>query len=99
MRYHISLGSSGNLTLQADYDWREESIGQNRIDYAEDRLLVNLRAFWRSPTGHWEVQAYVENAFDKKYIDNLGPIVAGEDYALGNMGMPQWFGVKVGYNF
>lgn len=50
VRYHISLGSSGNLTLQADYDWREESIGQNRLDYAEDRLLVNLRAFWRSPT-------------------------------------------------
>ena len=99
VRYHISLGGSGNLTLQADYDWREESIGQNRIDYAEDRLLVNLRAFWSSPTGRWEVQAYVENAFNKKYIDNLGSIVAGEDYALGNMGMPQWYGVKVGVNF
>ena len=99
MRYHISLASSGTLTLQADYDWREETIGQNRIDYAEDRLLVNLRAFWRSPTERWEVQAYVENAFNKKYIDNLGPIVAGEDYALGNMGLPQWFGVKIGMNF
>ena len=98
-RYHISLGSSGNLTLQADYDWREESIGQNRISYAEDRLLVNLRAFWSSPTGRWEVQAYVENAFDEKYIDNLDPIVAGEDHAIGNMGMPQWYGVKVGFNF
>ena len=99
VRYHISLGNSGNLTLQADYDWREDSIGQNRIDYAEDRLLVNLRAFWRSPTERWELQAYVENAFDKKYIDNLSAIVAGGDNALGNMGMPQWFGVKVGYNF
>ena len=98
-RYHISLGSSGNLTLQADYDWREESIGQNRISYAEDRLLVNLRAFWSSPTGRWEVQAYVENAFDEKYIDNLDPIVAGGDHAIGNMGMPQWYGVKVGFNF
>ena len=99
VRYHISLGGGGNLTLQADYDWREESIGQNRIDYTEDRLLVNLRAFWSSPTERWEVQAYVENAFDKKYIDNLGTIVAGEDYALGNMGLPQWYGVKIGMNF
>ncbi|MDE0063942.1 MAG: TonB-dependent receptor [Gammaproteobacteria bacterium] len=99
VRYHISLGGGGNLTLQADYDWREENIGQNRIDYAEDRLLVNLRAFWSSPTERWEVQAYVENAFDEKYIDNLGAIVAGGDYALGNMGMPQWYGVKIGMNF
>ena len=99
VRYHISLGGGGNLTLQADYDWREESIGQNRIDYAEDRLLVNLRAFWSSPTERWEVQAYVENAFDKKYIDNLAPIVAGGDHALGNMGMPQWYGIKIGMNF
>ena len=99
VRYHISLGGGGNLTLQADYDWREESIGQNRIDYTEDRLLVNLRAFWSSPTERWEVQAYVENAFDEKYIDNLGAIVAGGDYALGNMGMPQWYGVKIGMNF
>ena len=99
VRYHISLGGGGNLTLQADYDWREENVGQNRIDYAEDRLLVNLRAFWSSPTERWEVQAYVENAFDEKYIDNLGAIVAGGDYALGNMGMPQWYGVKIGMNF
>ncbi len=99
VRYHISLGGGGNLTLQADYDWREENIGHNRIDYAEDRLLVNLRAFWSSPTERWEIQAYVENAFDEKYIDNLGAIVAGGDYALGNMGMPQWYGVKIGMNF
>lgn len=99
VRYHIPLASSGSLTLQADYDWREESIGLNRISYAEDRLLVNLRAFWSSPTERWEVQAYVENAFDEEYIDNLGPIVAGEDHALGNMGMPQWYGVKFGMNF
>ena len=44
-------------------------------------------------------EIYVENAFDEEYIDNLGPIVAGEDHALGNMGMPQWYGVKFGMNF
>ena len=99
VRYHVPMADSGTLTLQADYDWREESIGENQIDYVEDRLLVNLRVFWRSASERWEVQAYVENAFDKEYIDNLGPIVAGEDYALGNMGMPQWYGVKVGMNF
>jgi iron complex outermembrane receptor protein len=99
VRYHIPLAGRGNLTLQTDYDWREKSIGQDLISYSEDRLLVNLRVFWTSPTERWEVQAYVENAFDKEYIDNLGPIVAGEDYALGNMGLPQWYGIKLGYNF
>jgi iron complex outermembrane receptor protein len=99
VRYHISLAGAGNLTLQADYDWHEESIGESGLSYSEDRLLVNLRAFWYSPTGRWEVQAYVENATDEEYIDNLSPIVAGEDYALGNMGYPQWWGVKIGMNF
>ncbi|MBT7877389.1 MAG: TonB-dependent receptor [Gammaproteobacteria bacterium] len=99
VRYHISLASAGNLTLQADYDWREDSVGEDRISYTEDRFLVNLRVFWTSPSERWEVQAYVENATDEEYIDNLGPIVAGEDYALGNMGYPQWWGVKIGMNF
>jgi iron complex outermembrane receptor protein len=99
VRYHIPLASAGRLTLQADYDWRDESIGENGLSYNEDRLLVNLRAFWNSPDGRWEIQAYAENAFNKKYIDNLGPIVAGEDHLVGNMGLPQWFGVKVIMSF
>lgn len=99
VRYHISLASAGSLTLQADYDWREESVGEDRLTYTEDRFLVNLRAFWSSPDELWEVQAYVENAFGEEYIDNAGPIVAGEDYLLGNMGYPRWYGVKLGMNF
>lgn len=99
VRYHVPLGDAGSLSLQADYDWREENVGADRISYAEDRLLVNLRAFWSSPDERWEVQAYVENAFEEEYIDNVGPIVAGEDYALGNMGLPRWYGVKIGMNF
>lgn len=99
VRYHISLASAGSLTLQADYDWREASIGEDRLTYTEDRFLVNLRAFWSSPDERWEVQAYVENAFGEEYIDNAGPIVAGEDYLLGNMGYPRWYGVKLGMNF
>ena len=99
VRYHISLASAGSLTLQADYDWREASVGEDRLTYTEDRFLVNLRAFWSSPDERWEVQAYVENAFGEEYIDNAGPIVAGEDYLLGNMGYPRWYGVKLGMNF
>jgi outer membrane receptor protein involved in Fe transport len=100
VRYHIPLAASGNLTLQADFDSREDSIGLggNDISYAEDRILVNLRAFWSSPSERFDVQAYVENAFDEKYIDNMYAL-AGADYAYGNMGMPQWYGVKFGMNF
>ena len=66
VRYHVSLASAGSLTLQADYDWREASVGEDRLTYTEDRFLVNLRAFWSSPDERWEVQAYVENAFGEE---------------------------------
>ena len=94
------MAARGNLTLQADYDWREESIGLGGDDiaYAEDRILVNLRVFWRSPSERWELEAYIENVFDKEYIDNMNAL-AGVDSAYGNMGMPRWAGVKVGVNF
>ena len=89
-----------NSLAGADYDWREDSIGLggDAIDYAEDRILVNLRAFWTSPSERYEVQAHVENVFDKEYIDNMNAL-AGSDSAYGNMGMPRWAGIKVGVNF
>ncbi len=101
VRYHLPLADSGSLTLQADYDWRDEITGGrdgDEITYSEDRILVNLRVFWRSPSERFDVQAYVENAFDEKYIDNTFAL-AGHDYAYGNMGMPQWYGVKFGMSF
>ncbi|MDE0929713.1 MAG: TonB-dependent receptor [Halioglobus sp.] len=99
-RYHIPMVAGGNLTLQLDADWREDSIGVggNHLSYSEDRILVNLRAFWTSPSERWELEAYVENVFNKKYIDNMGAL-AGSDSAYGNMGMPQWYGVKFGMHF
>ncbi len=99
VRYNIPIGG-GNMTLQADFDWREASIGAggNDIAYSEDRSLVNLRVFYSSPSERWEAQAYVENAFDEEYIDNMSAL-AGSDSAYGNMGMPQWYGVKFGMKF
>jgi iron complex outermembrane receptor protein len=100
VRYNIPLAAGGTLSLQADFDSRESdpSSGSNDISYSEDRTLVNLRAFWSSPSERFDVQAYVENAFDEKYIDNMGAL-AGSDSAYGNMGMPQWYGVKFGMSF
>ena len=88
-----------NVTLQADFNWNPDStgLGGNEITYTGDRTLVNLRAFWEVSDG-WEVQAFVENAFDEEYIDGMYAL-AGSDYAYGNMGMPRWFGVKIGREF
>jgi iron complex outermembrane receptor protein len=99
VRFHIPI-AGGKMTLQADFDWREASIGTggNDISYSEDRSLVNLRVFWSSPSERWDIQAYVENAFDEEYIDNMSAL-AGSDSAYGNMGMPQWYGVKFGMSF
>ena len=73
-------------------------LGGNEITYIEDRLLTNLRLFWRSPSERWQLEGYVENVFAEDYIDNMYAL-SGMDYAYGNMGMPRWYGVKVGYSF
>jgi iron complex outermembrane receptor protein len=100
IRYHITMNGDSSLTLQTDFDWRTDSIGLggNDIAYSEDRILVNLRAFWRLPSQRWQLEAYVENVFDVEYIDNMSAL-AGSDSAYGNMGMPRWAGVKVSMSF
>ena len=88
-----------NITLQADFNWNTDStgLGGNEITYTGDRTLVNFRVFWEASDG-WELQAFVENAFDEEYIDGMYAL-AGSDYAYGNMGMPRWYGVKIGREF
>ncbi len=100
LRYSIPLAGGGVISLQADFDSRQidPSSRNNPIAFNEDRTIINLRASWSSPTERFNVQAYVENAFDEKYIDNMNTF-AGNDFALGAMGMPQWYGVKFGMSF
>jgi iron complex outermembrane receptor protein len=99
-RYSFPMERSGTVTAQVDFNYREAAIGLggNEITYIEDRLLTNLRLFWRSPTERWQLEGYVENVFEEDYIDNMYAL-SGMDYAYGNMGMPRWYGVKVGYSF
>jgi iron complex outermembrane receptor protein len=99
-RYHIPLGNNGKVSAQVDFNYRDDAngLGGNEYTYNEDRWLVNLRLFWRSQSERWQVEGYVENVFDHEYIDNQIAF-AGSDHAYGNMGMPRWFGVKVGVNY
>ena len=99
-RYHIPLGNNGKVSAQVDFNYRDDTngLGGNELTYNEDRWLVNLRLFWRSQSERWQVEGYVENVFDHEYIDNMIAF-AGSDHAYGNMGMPRWFGVKVGVNY
>ncbi|MBT6350568.1 MAG: TonB-dependent receptor [Halieaceae bacterium] len=99
-RYSFPMERSGTVTAQVDFNYREAAIGLggNEITYIEDRLLTNLRLFWRSPSERWQLEGYVENVFEEDYIDNMYAL-SGMDYAYGNMGMPRWYGVKVGYSF
>ena len=100
VRYQLPIGGNGTMTAQVDFNYRDatEGIGGNDIAYAEDRTLANVRLFWRSPSERWQVEGYVENVFEEEYIDNMVAF-SGLDYAYGNMGLPRWYGVKVGVNF
>ena len=100
VRYHIPLADNGNVTAQVDFSYRAATtgLGGNEVDFNEDRWVVNLRLFWRSPSERWQVEGYVENVFDEQYISNMIAF-SGMDHAYGNWGLPRWFGVKVGVDF
>ena len=100
VRYHIPLADNGNVTAQVDFSYRDDStgLGGNEIDFIEERWVVNLRLFWRSPSERWQVEGYVENVFDEEYISNMVAF-SGMDHAYGNLGMPRWWGVKIGVDF
>ena len=98
--YNIPLNDGAVVTLQTDFSYHSEGVGTggNEYNYSEAKTLVNARVFWVSASEKWEVQAYVKNVFETKYIDNTFGS-NGSDYVFGNMGMPRWAGVKVGMNF
>ena len=78
-----------------DIFYQTPNVDISQFSYSGGITIRGNPTLNNSLAGEGNVALY----FDEEYIDNLGPIVAGEDHALGNMGLPQWYGVKFGMNF
>jgi len=61
--------------------------------------LVNARLGYEAPDGAWRVEAFVENAFNKKYIKDAGN--TGDALGLPTFiaGEPRFYGISASFRF
>jgi iron complex outermembrane receptor protein len=81
--FSVPLGA-GNLTVRADYSFRDEMFGEpssdpGRFTLIDSRDLVNVSATYEPTGGDWSISAYGKNVTDERY-DN-GRLNTG-DYIL-----------------
>jgi iron complex outermembrane receptor protein len=69
--YSLPLGS-GNLTLRADWSFRDEMFGEpssdpGRFTQIDSRDLINFDVTYEPSDGDWSVSAYGRNVTDERY--------------------------------
>ena len=70
--YTLRMGSSGNLSLRADYSYRDGMFGEptsdpGRFTRLKSRSLTNFNVTYTPDAGDWNVAVYGTNIFDKRY--------------------------------
>lgn len=61
--------------------------------------LVNARLGYEGADGGWRIEAFVENAFDKKYINDAGNTGDGLGMPTFIAGTPRFYGVSAAVRF
>jgi iron complex outermembrane receptor protein len=69
--YSFALGD-GNLTLRADYSFRDDMYGEpsadpGRFTQIDSRDLINLDVTYEPVDGNWSISAYGRNVTDERY--------------------------------
>lgn len=101
--HHLPLGGAGTLTLQSEANARSKlhySITNHPLARDEVKLVANFRVMWKSQDDKFSAQAFVTNAFNRKYL------LLNRDAVFGNFGAnnsyegePRLWGVKFGVTF
>lgn len=74
-------------------------VADNVQDEVQDGYaLVNARLGYESAAG-WQIEAFVENAFDKKYINDAGNTGDGLGLPTFIAGNPRFYGVAATFRF
>ncbi|WP_375288683.1 TonB-dependent receptor [Sphingomonas sp.] len=69
-----------------------------RDEFQNGYALVNARLGYESPAG-WQIEAFVENAFDKSYINDAGNTGDGLGLPTFIAGNPRFYGVAATFRF
>ena len=88
------------MQLGADYSYRSLLYYSLLNDPASEQKgygLLNLRAEYTVPNGHWSFKLYGENVTNKEYLNNS---IVGGGYGFGQAspGMPVTYGIRASYH-
>ena len=115
LEYDVETANGGNFNASIDVtkkeEWGLEFSAAPQFNSEVD-ALVNARASYEFPKGHWSVTAWVKNLLDEEIVtygqDFAFPFYSFASFgavpAVGNAGQPRYtdprtFGVTLGYQF
>ena len=114
VRYTVPMGDNGDVTLQADGRWQSyvySGVDNDPAEKVEAYGIANLRVSWKSAEGHYGLEAFVDNVFDKQVIQQIFHNTLGSfpttvtstspafDSGFGVWGRPRTWGVRASYTF
>ena len=100
INYSFGVPFGGTVQLGTDYSYRSLVYYSLLNDPASRQAgygLLNLRAEYTTPDGHWSFKLHAENVANKEYLNNS--IVSGlSGFGQGSPGMPVTYGIRVSYH-
>jgi iron complex outermembrane receptor protein len=100
VNYNFDLWGRGTMQVGADYSYRSllyYSLLNDPASRQGGYGLLNLRAEYTTPDGHWSFKLHGENVLNKEYLNNS--IVTGSiGFGQGSPGMPVTYGIRVSYH-
>jgi len=114
VRYTIPAGDAGDFTVQADGRYQTavfSGIDNDPAERVKAYGIANARLQWRSASRKYTVEAFVDNLFDYKVLQQMFHYTLGSfpvtptvnsppfDSGFGVWGRPRTWGIRAGYNF
>ncbi|HJP40010.1 MAG TPA: TonB-dependent receptor [Gammaproteobacteria bacterium] len=102
VQYAAPLGNLGEIVLRADYGYTSSYFQDavNAVSLKENGYdLLNFRATYLPPNGHFEVALFVTNLFDEEYIIAGGAALDSFGTAEYTPGRPLEWGISLKYSF
>lgn len=99
VRYAFEPSFGGDLSLETDFNWRADqfyNVANSPSVFQPSYWLQNFHAGYTFPNGQWTVSAYLENAFDKHYFNNIIDVSA-LGYSQRVFGTRRLYGFQVSY--
>ena len=101
VKYDFVPSFGGNVSLETDFNWRTGvyyNISNAPSTYQPGFWPQNFHVDYTLPSGQWTLSAFVTNAFDKHYYNNMID-VSSLGFTQRVFGERRMFGFEATYNF